>query len=169
MPPASCTSRLTLLERLESATRYELRLFSVIKSSQVKSNGGCQSASFGAHRWRERSGGQISAQPAPLDSPESGHHPPSRKRESDKKVHQRRATGDSTDASLDEVVARLSDLGYTAQKLPGPLLLATTGGNRQVPKLMPGLSRSVEVCRAVELSSLTLDAAVTWSQAGSVE
>jgi hypothetical protein len=38
---------------------------------------------------------------------------------------------------LDEVVARLSDLGYTAQKLPGPLLLATTGGNRQVPKLMP--------------------------------
>ena len=38
-------------------------------------NGGRQSASFGAHRWRERSGGQISAQPAPLDSPESGHHP----------------------------------------------------------------------------------------------
>ena len=35
------------------------------------------------------------------------------------------------------MVARLSDLGYTAQKLPGPLLLATTGGNRQVPKLMP--------------------------------
>ena len=34
-----------------------------------------QSAAFGAHRWRERSGGQISAQPAPLDSPESGHHP----------------------------------------------------------------------------------------------
>ena len=26
------------------------------------------------YRWRERSGGQISAQPAPLDSPESGHH-----------------------------------------------------------------------------------------------
>ena len=50
-----------------------------VKSSQVKSsqiqNGGRQSASFGAHRWRERSGGQISAQPAPLDSPESGHHP----------------------------------------------------------------------------------------------
>jgi hypothetical protein len=47
------------------------------------------------------------------------------------------ASGDSTDASLDEVVARLCALGYTAQKLPGPLLLATTGGNRQVPKLMP--------------------------------
>ena len=50
-----------------------------VKSSQVKSsqiqNGGRQSAAFGAHRWRERSGGQISAQPAPLDSPESGHHP----------------------------------------------------------------------------------------------
>ena len=53
-----------------------------LKSSQVKSsqvvqiqNGGRQSASFGAHRWRERPGGQISAQPAPLDSPESGHHP----------------------------------------------------------------------------------------------
>ena len=49
---------------------------SQVKSSQVKiQNGGRQSASFGAHRWRERSGGQISAQPAPLDSPESGHHP----------------------------------------------------------------------------------------------
>ena len=47
------------------------------------------------------------------------------------------ASGDSTDSSLDEVVARLSALGFTAQKLPGPLLLATTGGNRQVPKLMP--------------------------------
>ena len=47
------------------------------------------------------------------------------------------ASGDSTDASLDEVVARLCALGYTAQKLPGPLLLATMGGNRQVPKLMP--------------------------------
>ena len=47
-----------------------------VKSSQVKiQNGGRQSASFGAHRWRDRSGGQISAQPAPLDSPESGHHP----------------------------------------------------------------------------------------------
>ena len=31
----------------------------------------------------------------------------------------------------------MTQLGYTAQKLPGPLLLATTGGNRQVPKLMP--------------------------------
>ena len=48
---------------------------SQVKSSQVIQNGGRQSASFGAHRWRERSGGQISAQPAPLDSPESGHHP----------------------------------------------------------------------------------------------
>ena len=38
-------------------------------------NGGRLSAAFGAHRWRERSGGQISTQPAPLDSPESGHHP----------------------------------------------------------------------------------------------
>ena len=47
------------------------------------------------------------------------------------------AAGDSSDLSLDELVARLSALGYTAQKLPGPLLLATTGGNRQVPKLMP--------------------------------
>ena len=45
-----------------------------VKSSQVKiQNGGRQSAYFGAHRWRDRSGGQISAQPAPLDSPESGH------------------------------------------------------------------------------------------------
>ena len=54
-------------------------LFGQVKSSQVKSsqiqNGGRQPAAFGAHRWRERSGGQISAQPAPLDSPESGHHP----------------------------------------------------------------------------------------------
>jgi len=41
----------------------------------VIQNGGRLSAAFGAHRWRERSGGQISAQPAPLDSPESGHHP----------------------------------------------------------------------------------------------
>jgi hypothetical protein len=49
---------------------------SQVKSSQVKiQNGGRLSAAFGAHRWRERSGGQISAQPAPLDSPESGHHP----------------------------------------------------------------------------------------------
>ena len=48
---------------------------SQVKSSQVIQNGGRLSASFGAHRWRERSGGQISAQPAPLDSPESGHHP----------------------------------------------------------------------------------------------
>ena len=35
----------------------------------------CLSTSFRAYRWRERSGGQISAQPAPLDRPESGHHP----------------------------------------------------------------------------------------------
>ena len=52
---------------------------SQVKSSQVKSSqiqyGGRLSASFGALRWRERSGGQISAQPAPLDSTESGHHP----------------------------------------------------------------------------------------------
>jgi hypothetical protein len=49
---------------------------SQVKSSQVKiQNGGRLSAAFGAHRWRERSGGQISAQPALLDSPESGHHP----------------------------------------------------------------------------------------------
>jgi hypothetical protein len=48
---------------------------SQVKSSQVIQNGGRLSAAFGAHRWRERSGGQISAQPAPLDSPESGHHP----------------------------------------------------------------------------------------------
>ena len=49
---------------------------SQVKSSQVKiQNGGRLSAAFGAHRWRERSGGQISAQPAPMDSPESGHHP----------------------------------------------------------------------------------------------
>jgi len=41
----------------------------------VIQNGGRLSAAFGAHRWRERSGGQISAQPAPLDSPESGRHP----------------------------------------------------------------------------------------------
>ena len=41
---------------------------SQVKSSQVKiQNGGRLSAAFGAHRWRERSGGQISAQPAPLD------------------------------------------------------------------------------------------------------
>ena len=44
------------------------------------------------------------------------------------------ASGDSTDGSLDEVVARLSALGYTAQKLPGPLLLATSGGNRQASR-----------------------------------
>ena len=45
-----------------------------VKSSQVIQNGGRLSDAFGAHRWRERSGGQISAQPAPLDrvpSPES--------------------------------------------------------------------------------------------------
>ena len=59
-----------------------------VKSSQVKSsqiqNGGRQSASFGAPRWRERSGGQNSAQLAPLDkctyvAPsrdiEGNHHP----------------------------------------------------------------------------------------------
>jgi hypothetical protein len=74
----------------------------------------------------------------------------------DKKVHQRRATGDSTDASLDEVVARLSDLGYTAQKLPGPLLLATTGGNRQVPKLMPTFMLFRTLFVAVELSTVEL-------------
>jgi hypothetical protein len=43
---------------------------SQVKSSQVKSsqiqNGDRHSASFGAHRWRERSGGQISAQPATI-------------------------------------------------------------------------------------------------------
>ena len=47
------------------------------------------------------------------------------------------ASGDSTDKGLDELAARLTLLGYTAQKVPGPLLLATTGGNRQTPKLMP--------------------------------
>jgi hypothetical protein len=53
------------------------------------------------------------------------------------------ASGDSMDSSLDKVVARLSALGYTAQRLPGLLLLATTGGNRQVPKLMPTLGEGI--------------------------
>ena len=57
--------------------------------------------------------------------------------ESQAKKYVNIASGDSTDKSLDELAARLTQLGYTAQKLPGPLLLATTGGNRQVPKLMP--------------------------------
>ena len=39
------------------------------------STGPWKKTSFGAPRWRERSGGQISAQPAPLESPASGHHP----------------------------------------------------------------------------------------------
>ena len=40
---------------------------SQVKSSQVIQNGDRLSAAFGAHRWRERSGGQISAQPAPRE------------------------------------------------------------------------------------------------------
>ena len=61
-----------------SLTLCGIRFLWNFKSSQVKSsqiqNGGRQSAFFGAPRWRERSGVQNSAQPAPLDtSPESGH------------------------------------------------------------------------------------------------
>ena len=57
--------------------------------------------------------------------------------ESQTKKYVNIASGTSTDKELDELVARLLLRGYTVQKVPGPLLLATTGGKRQVPKLMP--------------------------------
>ena len=57
--------------------------------------------------------------------------------ESQTKKYVNIASGASTDKGLDELVARLLLRGYTVQKVPGPLLLATTGGKRQVPKLMP--------------------------------
>ena len=64
------------INKVANVCSSDQRAANVVKSSQVKiQNGGRLSAAFGAHRWRERSGGQISAQPAPLDSPESGHHP----------------------------------------------------------------------------------------------
>ena len=40
-------------------------------------------------------------------------------------------------ASLDKIVEALIKKGYTAEKVPGPLLMATTGGKWPVLKLMP--------------------------------
>ena len=47
------------------------------------------------------------------------------------------AAGDSENRNLDDLVELLQQAGYTAQKVPGPLLLATTGGRSQTPKIMP--------------------------------
>ena len=41
------------------------------------------------------------------------------------------AAGDSTMKELDEIVARLTQAGFGAQKVPGPLLLSTTGGKSE--------------------------------------
>ena len=60
-------------ESHESCTSVRDKMSSQVQSSQIQ-NGGRQSASFGAPRWRERSGGQNSAQPAPLwIAPSRGH------------------------------------------------------------------------------------------------
>ena len=45
--------------------------------------------------------------------------------------------GDSKTTALDRIVATLNEKGSVATKVPGPLLLATTGGRRQTPKVMP--------------------------------
>ena len=72
--PRCCLSMNSVIESGRVQSQRE-----VVKSSQVKSSSKWRrpwkKTSFGAPRWRERSGGQISAQPAPLESPASGHHP----------------------------------------------------------------------------------------------
>ena len=55
-----------VLENIEHAQSSQ------VKSSQVIQNGGRLSAAFGAHRWRERSGGQISTQPHHWIAPSRG-------------------------------------------------------------------------------------------------
>ena len=68
------------------------------------------------------------------------------------------AAGDSTMKELDEIVARLTQEGFGAQKVPGPLLLSTTGGKRQTPKIMP-YSTSTASAPTKELLRLAAEAA----------
>ena len=47
------------------------------------------------------------------------------------------AAGSSKDEELDVFLRRLREAGYNAHKVPGPLLLATTGGKHAKVKIMP--------------------------------
>ena len=60
------------------------------------------------------------------------------------------ASGDSESKELDALLALLKERGFHASKVPGPLLLATTGGKRPVKKLMP-LSTSTAFAPTKEL------------------
>ena len=57
--------------------------------------------------------------------------------ESQQKKYINVAAGDSTNRRLSDLTGRLTALGYVAQLVDGPLLLSTTGGLRQMPKIMP--------------------------------
>ena len=47
------------------------------------------------------------------------------------------ASGSSSCVEMDELLGLLKERGFTATKVPGPLLLATTGGKRPAMKIMP--------------------------------
>jgi len=55
--------------------------------------------------------------------------------ESQQKKYINVAAGDSTNRRLSDLTGRLTALGYVAQLVDGPLLLSTTGGLRQMPKI----------------------------------
>jgi hypothetical protein len=57
--------------------------------------------------------------------------------ESQQKKYINVAAGDSSNRRLSDLTGRLTALGYVAQLVDGPLLLSTTGGLRQMPKIMP--------------------------------
>lgn len=57
--------------------------------------------------------------------------------ESQQKKYINVAAGDSTNRRLSDLAGRLTALGYVAQLVDGPLLMSTTGGLRQMPKIMP--------------------------------
>ena len=59
-------------------------------------------------------------------------------------------SGDSKDERLDRLIQYLESRGWQAAKVPGPLLLSTTGGRQQKPKLMP-LSASTASAPTKEL------------------
>ena len=47
------------------------------------------------------------------------------------------AAGGGRDAKLDQITEELTAMGYVAAKVPGPLLLSTTGGMAPKRKIMP--------------------------------
>ena len=58
--------------------------------------------------------------------------------------------GPSDSPGLNQVITELDKMGYLVNKVPGPLLMATSGGKNAKPKIMPLKSISLERIEAME-------------------